>query len=77
MVRGNFAGSGEMKNYLHIGQIEEYMRGQGLPRGFQQETLRKKKREGKFVAPFIKIGNTPYYSIKGLEAWLEENTVIG
>ena len=66
-----------MKNYLHIGEIEKYMREQGLPRGFQQETLRKKKREGKFVAPFIKIGNTPHYSIKGLETWLEENTVIG
>ena len=50
------------------------MNDRGIPRGFEQDTLRRKIRRGTFKVPYIRIGNTPYFLAKGLNEWLEENT---
>ena len=60
--------------YVHIAKVRDWMKDHGIPRGFEQDTLRRKVRRGKFIVPCIRIGNTPYFSEKGLEKWLEDNT---
>ena len=50
------------------------MKDRGILRGFEQDTLRRKIRLGKFAAPCVRIGNTPYFSEEGLRKWLEDNT---
>tara|TARA_R100000656_G_scaffold1988_1_gene3555 strand:+ start:226 stop:420 length:195 start_codon:yes stop_codon:yes gene_type:complete len=63
-----------MSNYVHIAKVRDWMNDQGIPRGFEHETLRKKIRHGSFVVPYIRIGNTPYFLEQGLIDWLKENT---
>ena len=60
--------------YVHIAKVREWMSDRGILRGFEQDTLRRKIRHGKFVAPCIRIGNTPYFSEEGLNKWLEDHT---
>ena len=63
-----------MTEYIHIAKVRDFMNDLGIPRGFEQDTLRRKIRHGTFVVPYIRIGNTPYFLAKGLYQWLEENT---
>ena len=63
-----------MPEYIHIGKVRDFMNDIGIPRGFEQDTLRRKIRHGTFKVPYIRIGNTPYFLVKGLNNWLEENT---
>ena len=63
-----------MKTYVHIAKVREWMNDRGIERGFEQNTLTRKIRHGTFKVPYIRIGNTPYFSVKGLDKWLEENT---
>ena len=60
--------------YVHIENVRDWMRDRGIPRGFEQDTLRRKIRCGKFKVPCLRIANTPYFLEKGLEKWLEDNT---
>ena len=60
--------------YVHIAKVREWMKDRGILRGFEQDTLRRKIRLGKFAAPCVRIGNTPYFSEEGLRKWLEANT---
>ena len=60
--------------YVHIAKVRDWMKDRGLPRGFEQDTLRRKIRRGKFAAPCLRIGNTPYFSEEGLDRWLKDNT---
>ena len=63
-----------MSDYIHIAKVRDFMNNKGIPRGFEQDTLRRKIRRGTFKVPYIRIGRTPYFSVKGLDTWLEENT---
>ena len=63
-----------MSNYVHIAKVRDWMNDRGIPRGFEQDTLRRKIRRGTFIVPYIRIGRTPYFSAKGLDSWLKENT---
>lgn len=63
-----------MSDYIHIAKVRDWMNDKGIPRGFEQDTLRRKIRRGTFKVPYIRIGNTPYFLAKGLDEWLEENT---
>ena len=63
-----------MSNYVHIAKVRNWMNDRGIPRGFEQDTLRSKIRRGTFVVPYIRIGNTPYFLEQGLIDWLKENT---
>tara|TARA_R100000458_G_C8064328_1_gene105890 strand:+ start:333 stop:527 length:195 start_codon:yes stop_codon:yes gene_type:complete len=63
-----------MSNYVHIAKVRNWMNDRGIPRGFEQDTLRRKIRRGTFVVPYIRIGNTPYFLEQGLIDWLKENT---
>ena len=60
--------------YVHIAKVRDWMGDRGIPRGFEQDTLRRKIRRGTINVPYIRIGPTPYFSVKGLDTWLEENT---
>ena len=60
--------------YIHIAKVRNWMEERGIPRGFEQDTLRRKIRRGTFVVPYIRIGNTPYFLEQGLINWLKENT---
>ena len=60
--------------YVHIAKVRDWMNDKGIPRGFEQDTLRRKIRRGTFKVPYIRIGRTPYFSAKGLDSWLKENT---
>ena len=60
--------------YVHKAKVREWMKDRGILRGFEQDTLRRKIRLGKFAAPCVRIGNTPYFSEEGLRKWLEDNT---
>jgi hypothetical protein len=62
--------------YIHIAKVRNWMEERGIPRGFEQDTLRRKIRRGTFVVPYIRIGNTPYFLEQGLINWLERNTSI-
>ena len=63
-----------MSDYIHIAKVRDFMNNKGIPRGFEQDTLRRKIRRGTFVVPYIRIGNTPYFLEQGLIDWLKENT---
>ena len=63
-----------MSDYIHIAKVRDFMNNKGIPRGFEQDTLRRKIRRGTFKVPYIRIGRTPYFSAKGLDSWLEEHT---
>ena len=63
-----------MTEYIHIAKVRDFMNDLGIPRGFEQDTLRRKIRHGTFKVPYIRIGNTPYFLEEGLNKWLEENT---
>ena len=63
-----------MPEYIHIAKVRDFMNIRGIPRGFEQDTLRRKIRRGTFKVPYIRIGNTPYFLAKGLDNWLQENT---
>ena len=63
-----------MSNYVHIAKVRNWMNDRGIPRGFEQDTLRRKIRRGTFVVPYIRIGNTPYFLEQGLIDWLKDNT---
>jgi len=63
-----------MSDYVHIAKVRNWMEDRGIPRGFEQDTLRRKIRRGTFIVPYIRIGRTPYFSEDGLREWLEENT---
>ena len=63
-----------MSDYVHIAKVRDWMEDRGIPRGFEQDTLRRKIRRGTFKVPYIRIGRTPYFSAKGLDSWLKENT---
>ena len=63
-----------MPEYIHIAKVRDWMNARGIPRGFEQDTLRRKIRRGTFVVPYIRIGRTPYFSENGLREWLENNT---
>jgi hypothetical protein len=63
-----------MSDYVHIAKVRDWMEDRGIPRGFEQDTLRRKIRRGTFIVPYIRIGRTPYFSESGLREWLEENT---
>jgi len=58
--------------YIHIAQVQDFMRTLGIPRGFSLETLRKNRRKGKFDVPYVKVGNTPYFKDKDILEWLEK-----
>ena len=60
--------------YVHIAKVRDWMNNRGIPRGFEQDTLRRKIRRGSFKVPDIRIGNTPYFLQQGLIDWLKENT---
>ena len=60
--------------YVHIAKVRDIMNNKGIPRGFEQDTLRRKIRRGTFKVPYIRIGNTPYFLQQGLIDWLKENT---
>ena len=60
--------------YVHIAKVRDWMKDRGLPRGFEQDTLRRKMRCGKFSVPCLRIGNTPYFSEDALDKWLKDNT---
>ena len=60
--------------YVHIEKVRDWMRDRGIPRGFEQDTLRRKIRSGKFKVPCLRIGNTPYFLEEGLDNWLKDNT---
>ena len=60
--------------YVHIAKVRDFMNNKGIPRGFEQDTLRRKIRRGTFKVPYIRIGNTPYFLQQGLIDWLKENT---
>ena len=64
-----------MSDYVHIAKVRDWMEDRGIPRGFEQDTLRRKIRRGTFLVPYIRIGRTPYFSELGLRNWLEENTL--
>jgi len=63
-----------MSDYVHIAKVRDWMNDRGIPRGFEQDTLRRKIRRGTFIVPYIRIGRTPYFSENGLREWLENNT---
>ena len=63
-----------MPEYIHIAKVREFMSIRGIPRGFEQDTLRRKIRHGTFKVPYIRIGRTPYFLEQGLIDWLKENT---
>ena len=63
-----------MSDYIHIAKVRDFMNNKGIPRGFEQDTLRRKIRRGTIKVPYIRIGRTPYFSAKGLDSWLKENT---
>ena len=45
-----------MTDYVHIAKVRDWMNDKGIPRGFEQDTLRRKIRRGTFVVPYIRIG---------------------
>ena len=61
--------------YVHIAQVQDFMRKQGIPRGFAIETLRKHRRSGKFNVPYIKVGSTPYFKETDLINYLERQEI--
>jgi len=61
--------------YVHIAQVQDFMRKQGIPRGFAIETLRKNRRSGKFNVPYIKVGSTPYFKETDLINYLERQEI--
>ena len=63
-----------MSEYIHIAKVRDWMNDKGIPRGFEQDTLRRKIRHGTFNVPLIRIGNTPYFLEQELINWLKENT---
>ena len=63
-----------MSEYNHIAKVRDWMNDKGIPRGFEQDTLRRKIRHGTFKVPLIRIGNTPYFLEQELINWLKENT---
>ena len=63
-----------MSEYIHIAKVRDWMNDKGIPRGFEQDTLRRKIRHGTFKVPLIRIGNTPYFLEQELINWLKENT---
>jgi len=64
-----------MSDYVHIAKVRDWMEDRGIPRGFEQDTLRRKIRRGTFNVPYIRIGRTPYFLEDGLRNWLQENTL--
>ena len=63
-----------MSEYIHIAKVRDWMNDKGIPRGFEQDTLRRKIRHGTFKVPSIRIGNTQYFLEQELINWLKENT---
>ena len=63
-----------MPEYIHIAKVRDWMNNKGIPRGFEQDTLRRKIRRGAFKVPYIRIGRTPYFLESGLCEWLDKNT---
>lgn len=63
--------------YIHIAQVQDFMRKLGIPRGFGVEVLRKKRRKGRFNVPYIMVGNAPYFKDKDILKWLEKQSREG
>tara|TARA_R100000742_G_C4277618_1_gene99665 strand:+ start:206 stop:424 length:219 start_codon:yes stop_codon:yes gene_type:complete len=63
-----------MPKYIHIARVKEWMNQLGIERGFEQDTIRRKRRLGKFNVPCIKVGNTPYFKETDLLIYLERRT---
>ena len=61
--------------YIHITQVQDFMRERGIPRGFAIETLRKNRRNGKFNVPYTLIGNAPYFKETDLISHLERQEI--
>ena len=63
--------------YIHITQVQDFMRERGIPRGFALETLRKNRRNGTFDVPYTLIGNAPYFKETDLINYLERQEING
>ncbi len=60
--------------YIHIARVKDFMRENGIERGFEQDTIRKKRQRGQFNVPHIRIGNTPYFKDEDILKWLKEQS---
>jgi len=60
--------------YIHIARVKDFMRENGIERGFEQDTIRKKRQRGQFNVPYIRIGNTPYFKDEDILKWLKEQS---
>tara|TARA_B100001996_G_scaffold377937_1_gene361316 strand:+ start:991 stop:1194 length:204 start_codon:yes stop_codon:yes gene_type:complete len=61
----------EKELYVGIAEVRDFMAALGIPRGFEQDTIRKKIRKGKFGVPFVTVGLTKYFKKEDLIKWLE------
>tara|TARA_B100000929_G_scaffold113400_1_gene89877 strand:+ start:1668 stop:1877 length:210 start_codon:yes stop_codon:yes gene_type:complete len=61
----------EKELYVGISEIRDFMAALGIQRGFEQDTIRRKIRKGKFKVPFVCVGLTKYFLKKDLIKWLE------
>tara|TARA_Y100000356_G_C11242200_1_gene281665 strand:+ start:1289 stop:1513 length:225 start_codon:yes stop_codon:yes gene_type:complete len=62
----------EKELYVGIAEVRDFMSSLGIQRGFEQDTIRKKMRKGKFKVPYIRVGLTKYFKKEDLIRWLEE-----
>ena len=58
--------------YIHIAQVQDFMRKLGIPRGFEQGTISRKINRGTFDVPFVKIGLDRYFKDEDILEWLEK-----
>ena len=58
--------------YIHIAQVQDFMRKLGIPRGFEQGTVSRKMNQGVFDVPFIKIGLDRYFKDEDILEWIEK-----
>ena len=58
--------------YIHIAQVQDFMRKLGIPRGFEQGTVSRKMNLGAFDVPFIKIGLDRYFKDEDILEWIEK-----